>query len=164
MLAFIGWRVSILVFLEPLLRLFDFRFHLHQIFQFQSLFFWNHCLDFLAIVRLTYGYKFQSLFFWNHCLDQEGWVKIWREIMMFQSLFFWNHCLDNIVAGGFIGLDLFQSLFFWNHCLDLALSDLVNRLILFQSLFFWNHCLDTAFLISSQSPSGFNPCFSGTTA
>ncbi len=62
-------EVSILVFLEPLLR---------------------QCVDCCGGSALE---VFQSLFFWNHYLDKgEGLFLFDR--FLFQSLFFWNHYLD----------------------------------------------------------------------
>ncbi len=86
--------VSILVFLEPLLRLSDVVLKRDALLGFQSLFFWNHCLDApprgsavllelvsilvflepllrpsLTALKVSSSFLFQSLFFWNHCLD-----------------------------------------------------------------------------------------------
>jgi len=62
-------KVSILVFLEPLLRPDSGLGRKAKEFSFQSLFFWNHCLDLDGQVKTLAELKFQSLFFWNHCLD-----------------------------------------------------------------------------------------------
>jgi len=60
--------VSILVFLEPLLRHNHLKKH-YQDFEFQSLFFWNHYLDGPGPCPGRVVAEFQSLFFWNHYLD-----------------------------------------------------------------------------------------------
>ena len=167
LLKFIYLCVSILVFLEPLLR------HPGQCgaraidSQFQSLFFWNHCLDMKSVLWLeTYNpvsilvflepllrlsdvvlkrdalLGFQSLFFWNHCLDWSLRCQL-RDWKKFQSLFFWNHCLDAPPRGSAVLLELVSILVFLEPLLRPSLTALkVSSSFLFQSLFFWNHCLD----------------------
>ncbi len=64
--------VSILVFLEPLLRQKLRRREYLEGGEFQSLFFWNHYLDDEFIRYQLRKHQFQSLFFWNHYLDVYG--------------------------------------------------------------------------------------------
>ncbi len=134
--------VSILVFLEPLLRPTTHDLALLRPSMFQSLFFWNHCLDSAYSSLLVVLVQFQSLFFWNHCLDFLYTIQdelLWNVSILvflepllrrrlgypyphnpakFQSLFFWNHCLDSKEEKNEWATRTFQSLFFWNHCLD----------------------------------------------
>ena len=66
-----GSTVSILVFLEPLLRRARGRHSWESSAEFQSLFFWNHYLDNVLWKAMKEAVtEFQSLFFWNHYLDQ----------------------------------------------------------------------------------------------
>ncbi len=113
----LSWRVSILVFLEPLLRQFGPGYSLCP------------CLvSILVFLEPLLRPAFSSVF---HLF-----------FIMFQSLFFWNHYLDSKLFPGFLTFPEFQSLFFWNHYLDHFAALIEPHFPEFQSLFFWNHYLD----------------------
>ena len=159
--------VSILVFLEPLLRLDG------QEYGYIKNFCFNPC--FSGTTTQTFQdeyYENQNavsiLVFLEPLLRPYTFKISLFRFSLFQSLFFWNHYLDQPDSpGGISAFGRFQSLFFWNHYLDVLLPSLVaavqkcfnpcfsgtttqtwlDMLLYltigeFQSLFFWNHYLD----------------------
>jgi|GEM_PF-1831869 len=157
--------VSILVFLEPLLRQRDEGGEDDDCEEFQSLFFWNHCLDASPPNFPTLPGWFQSLFFWNHCLDIKPLCYLLR-LSLFQSLFFWNHCLDHSPSHSpHLNTSVSILVFLEPLLRHLRLDAPWRRKSKFQSLFFWNHCLDCWEMGKIKHTAiSFNPCFSGTTA
>jgi len=61
---------------------------------FQSLFFWNHCLDFRFSQLIWLDCVVSILVFLEPLLRQSELKLKGNKIIEFQSLFFWNHCLD----------------------------------------------------------------------
>ena len=114
-----GTVISILVFLDSLLRQETIRFATSATARFQSLFFWIHFYDRPGVLRTISvarcfnpcfsGFtsttaertprllplaEFQSLFFWIHFYDVAGFSSKLKILLLFQSLFFWIHFYD----------------------------------------------------------------------
>ena len=132
--------------------------------QFQSLFFWNHYLDMMAVLSPFLAFSVSILVFLEpllrptqreplkyHCLVS---ILVFLEPLL-RPLFqqgtsgkfsCFNPCFSGTTTQTFLptegelGIWVFQSLFFWNHYLDMV-----------------NHCG------IAWSRRSFNPCFSGTT-
>ncbi len=156
--------VSILVFLEPLLRHFVLANKILDYIEFQSLFFWNHYLDsgtsldfrllqsvsilvFLEpLLRLTFQHLGQ--------LKMRVSILVFLEPLLRQSFFHLNfsfYCLVSILV-------------FLEPLLRLHLDRNFKRIFRVSILVFLEPLLRRASLTSfSQAPICFNPCFSGTT-
>ena len=61
---------------------------------FQSLFFWNHCLDIITADRKAMINPVSILVFLEPLLRLNLLRDVLKIEILFQSLFFWNHCLD----------------------------------------------------------------------
>ena len=157
-------NVSILVFLEPLLRLFVFSLISPPISQFQSLFFWNHYLD----LRFQVGRR----------LVGEVSILVFLEPLLRPGNITSSPALPNCFNPCFSGTTTQTLLFFlhsfvaplsFNPCFSGTTTQTDYRIAIRQARWSFNPCFSgtTTQTIFNPAPSltssSFNPCFSGTT-
>ena len=155
-------RVSILVFLEPLLRHDRPAENLERV-MFQSLFFWNHYLDWIAAPSGWLFCCFNPCFSGTTTQTMSD-TKPYMVLVKFQSLFFWNHYLDRQSHAGQPDSGHVSILVFLEPLLRLGNSPVAQvALASFNPCFSGTTTQTVGLAIVKNEEFSFNPCFSGTT-
>ena len=109
---------------------------------------------------------FQSLFFWIHFYNVVALPLDAPHVPVFQSLFFWIHFYNLTRGDDLLVCVLFQSLFFWIHFYNQnILGDFSVQWFRFNPCFSgFTSTTGSGASGGSSPPSRFNPCFSGFTS